>query len=136
MIGQSFSVLAAPLLKRLYSPEQFGVLATYAAVLMLGLSFTSMRYNVALSSGVWDAEPCHLLRLRLPVPPRPTSLVALGAWAMDRQVRMTAGSLVLAGVTASKLVSPKFAYLAGAVGAGAPPAGERHLTWRSPRSSS
>lgn len=41
-----------------------------------------------------------------------------GVWAMDRQVRMAAGSLVLVGVTASKLVSPKFAYLAGAIGAG------------------
>ncbi|EYT62682.1 sulfurtransferase [Dietzia sp. UCD-THP] len=41
-----------------------------------------------------------------------------GVWAMDRQVRMVAGSLVLAGVTASKVVSPKFAYLAGAIGAG------------------
>lgn len=41
-----------------------------------------------------------------------------GAWAMDRQVRMVAGSLVLAGVTASKVISPKFAYLAGAIGAG------------------
>ncbi|MDX2358280.1 rhodanese-like domain-containing protein [Dietzia sp. PP-33] len=41
-----------------------------------------------------------------------------GAWAMDRQVRMVAGSLVLAGVTASKVGSPRFAYLAGAIGAG------------------
>ena len=41
-----------------------------------------------------------------------------GAWAMDRQVRMVAGSLVLAGVTASKVLSPKFVYLAGAIGAG------------------
>nr|WP_314034676.1 rhodanese-like domain-containing protein [Dietzia sp. CH92] len=41
-----------------------------------------------------------------------------GVWAMDRQVRMAAGSLVLVGVTASKLMSPKFAYLAGAIGAG------------------
>lgn len=41
-----------------------------------------------------------------------------GAWAMDRQVRMVAGSLVLAGVTASRVVSPRFAYLAGAIGAG------------------
>lgn len=41
-----------------------------------------------------------------------------GPWAMDRQVRMAAGSLVLAGVAASKLISPKFDYLAGAIGAG------------------
>lgn len=44
-----------------------------------------------------------------------------GAWAMDRQVRMVAGSLVLTGVTASRLVSPKLVYLAGAIGTG--------LTW-------
>lgn len=41
-----------------------------------------------------------------------------GPWAMDRQVRMAAGSLVLAGVAGSRLVSPKFVYLAGAIGAG------------------
>lgn len=84
VLGQSFSVLAAPVLTRLYSPEQFGVLATYAAVLMLGLSFTSMRYNVALTSGVSDAESYQLLRLCLRVMLGTTLLVALGAWTMDR----------------------------------------------------
>lgn len=39
-------------------------------------------------------------------------------WAMDRQVRMVAGSLVLTGFLGSKLVSPKLGYLAGAIGAG------------------
>lgn len=39
-------------------------------------------------------------------------------WAMDRQVRMTAGSLVLLGVLGSRFVSPKFGFLAGAIGAG------------------
>lgn len=39
-------------------------------------------------------------------------------WAMDRQVRMVAGSLVLTGFLGSKLVSPKVGYLAGAIGAG------------------
>lgn len=41
-----------------------------------------------------------------------------GAWAMDRQVRMVAGSLVLVGFLGSKLISPKIGYLAGAIGAG------------------
>ncbi|WP_298801287.1 rhodanese-like domain-containing protein [uncultured Pseudokineococcus sp.] len=41
-------------------------------------------------------------------------------WAMDRQVRLTAGSLVLASVLAS-LAAPRARFLAGAVGAG--------LTW-------
>lgn len=39
-------------------------------------------------------------------------------WAMDRQVRMVAGSLVLTGFLGSKLFSPKLGYLAGAIGAG------------------
>lgn len=39
-------------------------------------------------------------------------------WAMDRQVRMTAGSLVLLGWVGSRLVTPRLAYLSAAVGAG------------------
>lgn len=38
-------------------------------------------------------------------------------WAMDRQVRLVAGSLVLGGILAS-LVVPKAKFLAGAIGAG------------------
>lgn len=39
-------------------------------------------------------------------------------WAMDRQVRMVAGSLVLAGFLGSKLIHPRVGYVAGAIGAG------------------
>ena len=39
-------------------------------------------------------------------------------WALERQVRMTAGSLVLAGVLGSKFLSPKLGLLAGGIGAG------------------
>jgi len=42
---------------------------------------------------------------------------ASGRWAMDRQVRFTAGSIVLAGVLASVFV-PKAKWLAGAVASG------------------
>lgn len=38
-------------------------------------------------------------------------------WAMDRQVRLVAGSLVLAGITASTVV-PNAKWLAGAIGTG------------------
>lgn len=40
-----------------------------------------------------------------------------GQWAMDRQVRLVAGSLVLTGVLAS-LVAPKAKWLAAAIGGG------------------
>lgn len=39
-------------------------------------------------------------------------------WDLERQVRMAAGSLVLAGLVAGKLVSPKLSLLAGAIGTG------------------
>ncbi len=39
-------------------------------------------------------------------------------WAMDRQVRMVAGSLVLVGFLGSKVIHPRVGYLAGAIGAG------------------
>ncbi|MBG0741529.1 rhodanese-like domain-containing protein [Paeniglutamicibacter antarcticus] len=41
-----------------------------------------------------------------------------GPWALERQVRMAAGSLVLAGVLGSKFVSPKLGLIAGGIGAG------------------
>ncbi|GAA1359993.1 rhodanese-like domain-containing protein [Arthrobacter rhombi] len=39
-------------------------------------------------------------------------------WDLERQVRMVAGSLVVGGLLAGKLVSPKLRLLAGAIGAG------------------
>ena len=39
-------------------------------------------------------------------------------WALERQVRMTAGSIVLAGVLGSKFISPKLGLVAGGIGAG------------------
>jgi len=39
-------------------------------------------------------------------------------WALERQVRLVAGALVLAGLTAGRLVSPKARLLAGGIGAG------------------
>jgi rhodanese-related sulfurtransferase len=39
-------------------------------------------------------------------------------WTLERQVRMTAGSLVLAGVLGSKFISPKLGLVAGGIGAG------------------
>lgn len=39
-------------------------------------------------------------------------------WAMERQVRMTAGSIVLAGTLAGQLIHPRLGLIAGAIGAG------------------
>jgi len=47
-----------------------------------------------------------------------TVVRARGPWALERQVRMTAGSLVLASIVAAKFVSPKLGLVAGGIGAG------------------
>lgn len=39
-------------------------------------------------------------------------------WSLERQVRMAAGSLVLAGLAGGRLLSPKVRLLAGGIGAG------------------
>ncbi len=39
-------------------------------------------------------------------------------WAMERQVRMAAGSLVLLGFLGSKLINPRLGYLSAAIGGG------------------
>jgi rhodanese-related sulfurtransferase len=39
-------------------------------------------------------------------------------WALERQVRLVAGALVLAGLTAGRFISPKARLLAGGIGAG------------------
>ncbi|SFO62656.1 Rhodanese-related sulfurtransferase [Pseudonocardia ammonioxydans] len=39
-------------------------------------------------------------------------------WALERQVRLVAGVLVLAGLTAGRFISPKARLLAGGIGAG------------------
>jgi hypothetical protein len=41
-----------------------------------------------------------------------------GPWALERQVRMTAGFLVLASIVAAKFASPKLSLVAGGIGAG------------------
>ncbi|MFJ6280886.1 rhodanese-like domain-containing protein [Arthrobacter subterraneus] len=39
-------------------------------------------------------------------------------WALERQVRMVAGSLVLTGLLAGRFISPKLQLIAGGIGAG------------------
>jgi lipopolysaccharide exporter len=47
-IAQVITIVAAPILGRLYSPEAFGVYAMYTTVLMLSLPLVSGRYELAI----------------------------------------------------------------------------------------
>lgn len=65
-------------------------------------------------------ERAHVLGGGLPAYTAAGGDVVVGArvWALERQVRLVAGALVLAGLTAGRFLSPKGRLLAGGIGAG------------------
>lgn len=63
--AQLLAVLAAPLLTRLYTPEDFGLLAVYASLLGLIAVIASLRYELAIPLPTDDTEAAAVA-----VPPR------------------------------------------------------------------
>ena len=48
VLGQAIIILGSPLLTRLYLPEQFGVFATFGAVLVVLGTLSALGYHVAI----------------------------------------------------------------------------------------
>lgn len=63
--GQAIIVLASPLLTRLYSPEDFGLLGVYAALLLIIGVVVSLRYQLAIPLPEDDQEAAHIAVLSL-----------------------------------------------------------------------
>jgi O-antigen/teichoic acid export membrane protein len=63
--AQAVLVLAAPSLTRLYSPDDFGILALFAALLSIGSVVASLRYELAIPLPEDDEEAATLLILSL-----------------------------------------------------------------------
>ena len=63
--GQVLLILASPLLTRLYSPDDFGLLAVYTSMLAITLLFASLRYDIAIPLPEEDAEATNLVALSL-----------------------------------------------------------------------
>lgn len=66
-MGQSIVILASPLLTRLYSPEDFGLLAVYAGLLGILATVASLRYQLAIPLPESDEEAAHVVVLGLVV---------------------------------------------------------------------
>src|SRR5215471_4080752 len=54
--AQSISVVLSPLLSRIYSPQQFGLLGALTAVIMVGVPLTTGRYELALPRAKTERE--------------------------------------------------------------------------------
>jgi O-antigen/teichoic acid export membrane protein len=55
-ISPAVGLLAAPFLTRLYSPAEFGVLGTFAAIMAAALSVVNLRYEIAIPLPPRDEE--------------------------------------------------------------------------------
>lgn len=63
--AQLLMLMAAPLLTRLYGPEDFGVLAVYSGLLALFTVIASLRYQLAIPLPVGDQEAANVVVLCL-----------------------------------------------------------------------
>ena len=63
--AQGLTILALPILTRLYSPEDFSALAIYVAILTLISTSACLRFDVAIPLPKKDDDAAHLLALSL-----------------------------------------------------------------------
>ncbi|WP_366556744.1 lipopolysaccharide biosynthesis protein [Aquibaculum sediminis] len=63
--AQLLVILAAPLLTRLYGPEDFGLLAAFAALMAILAVISNLRYQFAIPLPANDLEAAHVLGLCL-----------------------------------------------------------------------
>lgn len=81
-VGQIIVVAASPLLTRLYSPADFGLLAVYVGLLALFTVIASLRYQLAIPLPECDMEAHSITILSLLIVTGMTALFALavGVW--------------------------------------------------------
>jgi O-antigen/teichoic acid export membrane protein len=85
-LGQALVVLASPLLTRLYTPEDFGVLGVYISLLAMLVVIASWRYELAIPLLEDDASASNLLVLAMIVVLLMSALTGMVVWLMGEQV--------------------------------------------------
>ena len=78
--GQLLVLAASPLLTRLYTPEDFGVLGVFTALLMIFGIAVSLRYELAIPLAEDDARMVNLLALSLVLTLLVSSLFGVSVW--------------------------------------------------------
>jgi O-antigen/teichoic acid export membrane protein len=94
--AQLLMVLAAPLLTRLYTPEDFGLLAVYAGLLALFTVVASLRYELAIPLPESNAEAANVLVLSLLVVLLMTGISAIMVLLTGEQIALALESPKLA----------------------------------------
>ena len=76
MIGYGISAISLPILTRIYSPEDFSVLASFTAIVSILAVSASLRFNVAISIPTSRAIASDLLRISILVAAASSFIVA------------------------------------------------------------
>ncbi len=94
--AQALGVLATPMLTRLYSPDEFGVLAIYISLLSLCGVIASLRYEIAIPLPEDDSEAGDLVALSCILAAGMAFLAALLVWMIGDQLALLVGTPGLA----------------------------------------
>jgi O-antigen/teichoic acid export membrane protein len=109
MLGQAMSVLLAPALTRLYTPEQFGALGVYMSTLNILVVVAALRYEIPMSTARTPVEVVNLLVLSGVILVFTTSALAVVTTFIPRSVLAAAG---VGGLDDYRLLLPVgFAFL-------------------------
>lgn len=85
-LGQVFIILASPILTRLYTPEDFGLLAAYAAILSITSVVASLRYDVAIPLPGRTKIAANLLVLSIILALFSSVMIGLILWVFGYQI--------------------------------------------------
>lgn len=85
-LGQALALLAAPLLTRLYTPEDFGVLGVYASLLGIFSAIASLRYEFAIPIPERDRDAAALVILSLAIIPATATGLGIGLWLFQYHI--------------------------------------------------
>lgn len=85
-LGQGLVMLSSPLLTRLYTPEDFGVLAVYISILGIVAVVASLRYEMSIPLPEDDETATNLLILCLAIIFGISLLALFGVWLLNNQI--------------------------------------------------
>jgi O-antigen/teichoic acid export membrane protein len=85
-VGQLVSVLLSPILTRLYSPQQFGILSVYTAILAILVVLASLRYELALTLVASEEEAINLVAVCFCVLMATTVAIGVAAFAFPEEL--------------------------------------------------
>ncbi|WP_109208072.1 oligosaccharide flippase family protein [Moorella sp. Hama-1] len=85
-LGQGVVILSSPLLTRLYTPEEFGLLAVFSSILSVALVLVSFRYEYAIPLPVEDDQAADLLSLSVLLVLGTSVLGVVAFWWLSEEI--------------------------------------------------